>query len=280
MFPIEVIEAAAYGGSPSAEIASNPTLLRDFEILSRRFRGETLDAIGEKFGLTRERARQIITARSGREFNKYKLLIAANEKSLKDNEVQRICSFISARPGVDWEEVLEHFPNTKLHKKDLPTKTAKIVRTLRKSALAGERLWTESEVLKAIAEAGTYYFPLGKTNYDFLLSKGAIKGPSSSSIMVRFRSWSNACELAGVECFTPKTHYSKSWSDNELIQFVVAFILSDSDSTSMGQYDLWRLSQVNETPSSALIRITFDGWSDTLSIAFETLRSTWRNLEE
>lgn len=278
MFPIEVIEAAALGGSPSSEIASNPTLMRDFEILSRRFRGETLDTIGEKFGLTRERARQIISARSGSEFARYKLLISSNEKNLRDSEIQKICSFISDRPGIDWEEVLEHFPNTNLSKKDLPTQTAKIVRTLRKSALAGERQWTESEVLEAIADAGTYYFPLGKANYDYLLGKGAIKGPSSSSIMVRFRSWSNACDLAGVECFTPKTHYSKSWSDNELTQFVVAFILSDSESTSMGQYDQWRLSQVNETPSSALIRITFDGWSDTLAIAFETLRSTWRHL--
>jgi hypothetical protein len=278
MFPIEVIEAAAFGGSPSSEIASNPTLMRDFEILSRRFRGETLDTIGEQFGLTRERARQIITARSGSEFGRYKQLIAANEKKLRDNEIQRLCSYITNRPGIDWEEVLEHFPNTPLGKRDLPKQTAKVVRSLRKSSLAGERLWTESEVLQAIAEAGTYYFPLGKSNYDYLLSKGAIKGPSSSSIMVRFKSWSNACDLAGVECFTPKTHYSKSWSDSELTQFVVSFILSEAESTSMVQYDLWRLSQVDETPSSALIRITFDGWSDTLAIAFETLRSTWRHL--
>lgn len=278
MFPIEVIEAAAFGGSPSPDIASNPTLMRDFEILSRRFRGETLDTIGEIFGLTRERARQIIKTRGGSELDNYKQLIAANEKKVRDDEVQRLCSYIVNKPGIDWEEVLEDFPNTSLDKKDLPLQTAKLVRAVRKSSLQGERLWTDKEVFLAIAEAGSYYFPLGKSNYDFLLSKGAIKGPSSSSIMVRYRSWSNACDLAGVECFTPKTHYSKSWSDNELTQFVVSFILSDSESTSMGQYDQWRLSQVNETPSSALIRITFDGWSDTLAVAYETLRSTWRHL--
>ena len=278
MFPVEVIEAAAFGGSPSSEIASNPTLLRDFEMLSRRFRGETLDMIGERFGLTRERARQIIAARTGNEFAKYKDVIAANEKNLKDTEVQKLCSFIKNRPGVDWEEVIEYFPGTPLTKKDLPEPIAKLVRSLRKSSLAGERQWSDQEVFEAIAEAGTHYFPLGKANYDYLLGKGAVKGPSSSSIMVRYKSWSNACELAGVECFTPKTHYSKLWSDAELTQFVVSFILSDSDSTSMGQYDKWRLSQVNETPSSALIRITFEGWSGTLAVAFETLRSTWRHI--
>jgi len=279
MFPLEVIQAAAFGGSPTAEILSNKTLLRDFEILSRRFKGETLDDIGALFGLTRERARQIILSRSGSEFAKLKRAAANHAKSLKDAEIQELCAFIIDRPGVDWEEVQAKFPETALGRQDLPKEVSKLIRTFRRSSLAGELQWTDQEIFRAIQEAGTHYFPLGKANYDYLLERGAVKGPSSSLITVRYRSWSNACELAGIECFTPKTHYSKSWSDSELTNYVVSFILSDSDSTSMGKYDKWRLAQVDETPSSALIRITFDGWSDTLAVAFETLRASWRHLD-
>jgi hypothetical protein len=277
MFPIEVIEAAAAGDSAPASVSNDPTLSRDFEILAKRFKGETLEDIGSNFGLTRERARQIIASRAGSEYKKYKLIIAAKEAERRAQEIQSICASIKEKPGVDWTEILEIHPNTKITRKDIPSSIAKLVREVRKSPLAGGRQWSDEEVFAAIVEAATHYFPLAKANYDYLLSMGAINGPSTASIMVRFNSWSNACHLAGVECFTPNTHYAKSWSDSELIQFVVSFILSESESSAMNHYEKWRSQQVNETPSSATIRVSFNGWSETLILAFESLRSTWSN---
>jgi hypothetical protein len=127
--------------------------------------------------------------------------------------------------------------------------------------------------LEVLKKAGTYYFPLKISDYDHLLEIGEIEGPSVAKIGILFDSWGEACRMAGVEPAPALRHeYSKTWSDVELVSFVVRYLNDENTPGSFDGYRAWREIQLDHGPSEALLRNTFESWSKIKRQALEIIR--------
>jgi len=134
------------------------------------------------------------------------------------------------------------------------------------------RSMSDQQILESIKYAATYQWPLTSTKYDELVGVGEIGGPKAQRIMQIFGSWTQACELAGVE---PKASirnfYDRRWSEQDLEGYVIAYFCEDSSTGSWQDFEGW-LSQDDSRPSGGTIRTRLgDGsWSE---IKIQILRS-------
>jgi hypothetical protein len=246
---------------------------RNFQVLLMRINGDSLESIGKKFDLTRERIRQIlvkispdleILTESLRTVIKTKFDKQQMEKFLEIFERYGAIykSELAAELGLSEEEAINSTP--KQFHKYIIDKTSEPV---------SQMTWTLEASLKAIREAGTYYYPLRQSDYDYLVSIGEIKGPSIASMYQRQWQWSDLCLKAGVE-FVPsvRSEYVRTWSNEELLSFARRFFLETSISGSYGSYDSWRELQIDHVPSGVLIRNVFGSWTNVKRKALESIR--------
>jgi AraC-like DNA-binding protein len=134
------------------------------------------------------------------------------------------------------------------------------------------RSMSDQQILDSIKYAATYQWPLTSTKYDELVGVGEIGGPKAQRIMQIFGSWTQACELAGVEPkASVRNFYDRRWSEQELEGFVIAYFSEDSSTGSWQDFEGW-LSQDDSRPSGGTIRTRLgDGsWSD---LKIQILRS-------
>ena len=246
---------------------------RNFEVLLMRINGDTLENIGNKFNLTRERIRQIlvkispdieILTESLRNVIQTKFDQVNVKKILKIFEEYGAIykSELAAELGLSEDEAVNSTPRQ--FQKYIIDKTPEPV---------SQMTWTLEACLKAIREAGTYYYPLRQSDYDYLISIGEIKGPSTASIYQRQWQWSDLCLKAGVEFVTAaRSEYVRTWSNDELLSFARRFFLEPSISGSYGSYDSWRELQIDHVPSGVLIRNVFGSWTNVKRKALESIR--------
>lgn len=246
---------------------------RDALILRLRAEKQTLDQIGARVGVSRERIRQIIRQISPHADATIDYLVAEkqNPPSL-DYEaplaeliyeygavyLSELAKLLNIEEGEVVQSVPKHFRKFIIDK-SVP------------SDVTSE--WSRERVAAVIRKAGTYYFPLKTTDYEYLLEIGEIEGPSVPFIYNRFGSWSAMCIEAGVESApSRRIEYVRSWSEEELLSFVQRFILSDGTTGSGNGYDGWREEQHDHVPSGVLIRKQFGKWSVARRMALEGLR--------
>jgi len=273
------LEDEALEGRPSIELGLLDREARDYEVLLDRAAGRTLDEIGERTGLTRERVRQIIeklTTNGGKAFwKRVQLQREARERAT----LFQISKWVEEHPGITVDELAERFALTPQElKKILPKDVSKFVQfPLEENYI--EQRYTDEHCLEAIRSASVYYFPLSKSQYDELLTMKEISGPSSALLWRRFGSWTHACELAGVESNASHGQYQSLWTNDELISYLIRF-LKQSKTRSIQEYAKWREAQVDHVPSDQQLRIVFDGWSLAIQKAHMKMREGWMNRDE
>ena len=246
---------------------------RDFEIIRARFSGETLDQIGKNVSLTRERVRQVIRNYSVDLDDTMQKTLKAKSLLEESNLQIRVSELFDSFGAMTYAELSQ---NLNVSEQDvahlIPDKLQKFVLD-GVSQRAGSAVWDKDDVLKILAIAGTYYFPLKTSDYEHLIQIGEIDGPSVQWIYAKFGNWSNACMLAGVEFPTPpRSDYKRLWSDQELVSFVVRYLNEDETTGGVRDYTLWKDRQTDHVPSGALIRNTFGTWSDAIKIALLQIR--------
>lgn len=246
---------------------------RDTLIIRLRIEKLTLDQIGASVGLTRERIRQIIKKTSPNADEVIDYLITEKKNSQLVNYEASLNGFIDEYGAVYLSElaILLDMESGQVSQ-NLPKYFHKFV--IDKSVPSDVTSeWSRERVAAAIRKAGTYYFPLKTTDYEYLLEIGEVDGPSVPFIYNRFGSWSAMCIESGVESApSRRIEYVRSWSEEELISFVQRFILSDGTTGSGNGYDAWREAQPDHVPSGVLIRNQFGKWSVARRIALEGIR--------
>ncbi len=164
---------------------------------------------------------------------------------------------IAARLGVDKAEVHAH----------LPENLRPLVVTTGKSS---ERVWSEDEIMRAVAAAATYAYPLSAGDYEGLLHAGEVRGPSAARINQLYGNWSAACRRAGVEPTPPRRgSYQSKWTDADMLGFVRDYLRAPGCRGTFDGYDPWRRKGGLEAPSSALLRSRLGTWSDIKRKALE-----------
>lgn len=248
--------------------------------------GETLQTIGDKVGLTRERVRQILKIYNVDEFlSKRKAEFADTQDTFRD----LIEMWVRDHPGCTPKEIAEAFdlreetldgfvPRVVTHlilgpRFDEPAfdtqlrakSKARILHTIRRAAEISE--------LKPTNSSSDVPFLTGP-RYSSLLREGLIDGPTLSRILQVFGTWRNACESAGVLCDEPVHEvYERRWGRLEKSQFVAEFLVSEGHK-GISKYDEWARRD-NARPSFGTIRNEFGGWKAAHEEALRLLRTRW-----
>lgn len=229
-------------------------------MIEARLHGLTLDQIGELFGVTRERVRQILNKNGGPTAAQVRQLRLASEamraEEVADDirETLRVLGPLTADEvgvltSLTMDEVRRHWPADVEHMRIRP----------RTSVLA----WSDSDILQAIREASIYEFPLTANAYAELVRLGEVPGPSLPRIGQRFGSWVAACEAAGVEHGQPpRTNYQSRWTDDDLLTYARSYFLDPDVSDSAGAYGAWRRDKAPEAPSSMTLRNRLGTWAE------------------
>lgn len=270
----QIMEILRSGGTYEEAESLDAKDRKALGVLQLRLAGETLDSIGEKFGVTRERVRQIITKYGGEEFKSLQSEREDMENSQKMIRTQEIRTFIHQHPGITYEELVDEFKVSKeLIVSQLTKFETKLILGSRK-IWNGEKKWSDEAVLQALRDAQVYFFPLTTSAYEKLVSLGEVKGPSVPLINQRFKTWKQACIAAGVEFVESQTHYSIMWTRDELVEVLGKFLVDPSTLGSVADYETWRSKSLDRVPSTALIRNVVGGWPAACDEALSNIRLT------
>ena len=238
-----------------------------------RVQGNTLDKIGQVHSLTRERIRQIL-AKFSPYLNSLTDLIHDEKDISRQEKLSESVIKLFEDKGAIYKDELTSTLNMSFEDsyRMLPKHYRKFIIDVTRESKITSR-WNREIALEVLKKAGTYYFPLKISDYDHLLEIGEIDGPSVAKIGILFDSWGEACRMAGVEPAPALRHeYSKTWSDIELISFVVRYLSDENTPGSFDGYRAWRELQLDHVPSEALLRNTFESWTNTKRQALEVIR--------
>lgn len=234
--------------------------LENLGMIDELYAGATLESLGAKHGITRERVRQRVV-RLGYKKNVQR---RSQQRRLEDQAL-RICqraeNFARATPGCTPSEMSVALGISiesavqQCGRLAWLTLTEPISDEPDLISPASRR--TAESSLKALKEAATLAYPLHKTDYDDLRYRRFIRGPSSARILQVFGSWKRACEAAGVECgsVSRREGVSRRWSQHELLVIVLRYLTDPRYRGQSEHYSEWRdaLPESADLPSFTTI---------------------------
>lgn len=242
---------------------------RNREMVDLRTIGKSLGEIGEKFGITRERVRQILLKTDAPSFQEVKAL---RESIRADKSQETRASAIeaaAANPNKTIDEIAEKLQVSPIELRRImtPQEITLFARPLRSSA----QKWSDQEIIQILREAATLEFPLTVKAYSKLLEDGFLKGPSAARISQRFRSWQTACDLAEVEAGTRTRPLDLSrWTDDDLYVAVIHYLKLPESTGAATDYDSWASGQ-DDVPSVGTLRNRLGAWNQIRNTAIEMM---------
>ena len=248
--------------------AKRDRLERSLDMVVMRAAGMSLQEVGAHFGVTRERTRQLLLDFTDViDEQRENVLVSKAEENQR-----RVLEVLGARPGLTKSELEESLDSAwERVSKDVPRRWAKFIGS---EARVGNPRWSREQILAAIRRAARVEEPLSQKTFDLLVKERVVDCCSTVRIAQVFGKWSTACELAGVESVSSWIdEYERSWTENDCIQWMCEFLLSDGSSRSADSYDQWIKTQDGRPPSSGTIRGIVGQWSVVTTQALLALRS-------
>ena len=198
---------------------------------------------------------------------------------------QQIARYLRDKPGVTLEEIAEalNAPVTDI------TAAARPVDWLILGAdeLVQPAVRVESEAIiasrdrarAALLASSLLTKPLSHQNYTALLREGRVKGPSVARIVQLFGSWTAACNEVGVTSGEPlRSNYERTWTEDDLLNYVERFLRDTSFRGASHQFDQWRatVNHNEKVPSLGTVRNIVGGtWNDIRTQALRRMRAKW-----
>ena len=198
---------------------------------------------------------------------------------------QQIARYLQDKPGVTLEEIAEalNAPITDV------TAAARPVDWLILGAdeLVQPAVRVESEAIiasrdrarAALLASSLMTKPLSHQNYTALLREGRVKGPSVARIVQLFGSWTAACNEVGVTSGEPlRSNYERTWTEDDLLNYVERFLRDTSFRGASHQFDQWRatVNHSEKVPSLGTVRNIVGGtWNDIRTQALRRMRAKW-----
>lgn len=254
-------------------------------IVSMRLEGKTLHEVSVEVGLTRERVRQIVNKFGPESKQTIDWIVdkrnVAKEEALADAEDaataairDQMLQLISRHGAVLPSELAQAFGTDEIAALALvPKEFRKLV--IKESLLVGyQPEWSRELIVRSIKKAATYYFPLSPGQYQYLISIGEIRGPSSSHLYARFGTWTELCVEAGVEPALPsRENYERLWTASEMLSFVRRYLLEEDTSGTVEGYSDWSVQQIERIPSVPTLQNEFGNWTNAKNRALREIRN-------
>mgnify|MGYP000629680343 CR=1 FL=1 len=198
---------------------------------------------------------------------------------------QQIARYLQDKPGVTLEEIATalNAPITDV------TAAARPVDWLILGAdeLVQPQVRVESEAIvasrdrarAALLASSLMVKPLSHQNYTALIREGRVKGPSVARIVQLFGSWTAACNEVGVTSGEPlRTNYERTWTEDDLLNYVERFLRDTTFRGASHQFDQWRatVNHAEKVPSLGTVRNIVGGtWNDIRTQALRRMRAKW-----
>jgi len=234
------------------------------DMVSRYERGETLQAIGDSYELTRERVRQILR-RDGR-------VGAADARSARQaDEAERIrrlrtraLEFLRAREPLTRAEAARRLD---VNVSDLMDALGDDGRRLLLRQPGNEQQdFTREDCIEAVQQAAE---ALGTTSIaadDYDNYRAQNPGlPSSIRLIQRFDTWNQLCAEAGLDLNPGRGTYSRRWSQDDLAGFVADYLATPGSRGAYAEYD--ELALTRGWASGQTVRNSFGSWNAAKSAA-------------
>lgn len=225
--------------------------------------GHTLEEIATHFGITRERARQILIREGAPSAEALRSKRESELRASEEDDRKRVIDLLEVDPGLDLQEVSSRLGLSKTVIRRLaPSHVRRLTVTDDDRTLTPKKKWDASEILEAIRSAATFEFPLSAVTYGNLVGAGEVHGPSVPLIYLRYGSWTAACASAGVESgVSPLEGYESRWTDDDLLRSVATYLWSEESPGTFAGYDVWSRAQGEDVPSAGTIRARLGGWN-------------------
>ncbi len=283
---------SSYGYQFEESIFEDDLVARKIRVLELRMNGLTLDEIGKQFGVTRERIRQIlkkafklVEGDPSLENKSFSEVFAEKthstkgehrrlEQERKDSIDARVRSFLNSKPGATYLEISQELgiSDGDLRQCLQPQTTKFIWTEVRENV--NESPYSDEAILDALRLAEAFESPISAPAYRELVERGLVSGPGPQTVALRFGSWKRACELAEVTYNeSVRTSYERQWTESEMLESVIDFLLNKSYGKGIQSYDEWRIETMSNAPSGAHVRKHFDTWIDTKNKALLYMRN-------
>jgi Sigma-70, region 4 len=226
------------------------------EFLAMRKAGHTYQEIGDRYGVSYERVRQVLVA-DGRA-DAFTRTAARRERV---DEIAEITTWLHANGPVARNRVLERFELTTQQLNGLVAEGVPgyLILTARRSVPptfspddirdALQRAWTELQAVNPTATG------LSHVMYERVRRA---TDPSAALLVGRY-GWENACRKYGIpsgETWREKSSYTSRWSDEDILAAVrdyVNYAMTLREKPSYLGYDRWQQEDKN-IPSGTLVR--------------------------
>jgi hypothetical protein len=198
---------------------------------------------------------------------------------------QQIARYLQDKPGVTLEELASalNAPLTEVTAAARPVDWL----ILGSDELVQPAVRVESEAIvasrdrarAALLASSLMTKPLSHQNYTALLREGRVKGPSVARIVQLFGSWTAACNEVGVTSGEPlRTNYERTWTEDDLLNYVERFLRDNTFRGASHQFDQWRatVNHSEKVPSLGTVRNIVGGtWNDIRTQALRRMRAKW-----
>lgn len=231
--------------------------LRAQEMCDRRAAGETLDQIGEAYGVTRERVRQIIKAAGGPTRSDVKDLKVKRQAMQDAEDATRLRKLMHQYPGRTRAELAELSGISFNRISELLGEDTRFLVTPQRA----REHFSDEDIFRAMrAAAARFDRPLSHARYATVAAE--VGGPSVPRIIQRFGTWLKACEAAGVRPGGKgRGNYVRRWTKTEILNWVAVYLQSDGCDGTYAGYDRWARTTAG-APSSATMRNALGKWAD------------------
>jgi hypothetical protein len=244
---------------------------REERIVEMREKGATLQEIGNDFGLTRERVRQILAANSQAPNRAQARLARVAKENISH---LRNVTQAKAQLNLQWNRYKLLGPDEASHtlgvtKADLwtiATKHQAAVIQGNSVAHAREVQWTDLQCVKALRIAAKYSSPLSHKKYDELRFANKFEGPSAILLLKRYGTWLNACKTAGIEGGKAmRQEYVSKWTDRQLLDYLLKYLHdAQIEKWSLNGFRIW-LVTIKNSPSIGMFRNRLGSWYEMLA---------------
>lgn len=198
---------------------------------------------------------------------------------------QQIARYLQDKPGVTFQEIASalNAPITDVTAAARPVDWL----ILGEDELVQPQVRVESEAIvasrdrarAALLASSLMVKPLSHQNYTALIREGRVKGPSVARIVQLFGSWTAACNEVGVTSGEPlRTNYERTWTEDDLLNYVERFLRDTTFRGASHQFDQWRatVNHAEKVPSLGTVRNIVGGtWNDIRTQALRRMRAKW-----
>lgn len=248
---------------------------RNAAIVSLREQGDTLESIGARFGLTRERVRQIVAKAGGPNRATLTERRQRAQAFAQSSVAALVRQWLLEHPGASLEACFEALGITDVRERRWAStpenrRLSGVSEAMRARAM--RQVWSDEQCQQALREAYQIVAAEGRDltylAYHRVQSSGAVAGPGYVRLTQRYGTWLAALEAAQVPVSDRQrvihTHrsYERRWSADQMLLYVAEYLSCPGYTGAFNGYDKWRKATGSDAPSGQTVRNVLGTWTD------------------